>query len=124
MRFDHRKSSLVPPLQQEHIYLFAFEPPQGKISEQNEVILLPAAGIAVVLGEQSDVQSGVGRPPELRTQEGRTRKPQQRCKASAPRGDRPTARRGPRVGAGPAKTFCCQRGRNNSERQAATDIEW
>lgn len=75
--FDHKKSSVLQSLQQqlrEHVYLFAFEPPQGKISEQNEVILLPAARIAVILGEQSLVQSGVGRPPELRTHEKRAGK--------------------------------------------------
>lgn len=111
LRSDRRKSSILRPLQQQHTHLFAFEPLQGKIPEQKEVILLPAAGIAVVPGEPSLVQSGVGRPPELRTQERRGGKPQPRRKASALRGDRPIALR-------PAETFCYEQCRNKLD----TDI--
>lgn len=75
-RFDRVKPWILQPPQRESVYLFAFEPPEGKVSEEDEVTLLPAAGIAVVLGEESVVQSGVGRPPELRRWERRTIKAQ------------------------------------------------
>lgn len=74
--FDRVNPWMLEPPQWESVYLFAFEPPQGKVSQEDEVTLLPAAGVVVVLGEESVVQSGVGRPPELQRWERRSRKPE------------------------------------------------